>query len=315
MSDGGTNPSGGAAAPAATSTPAAPAQSAAPVPQAPANTNAAPAEPKHRVKIGGEEREYSVSELAALAEKGRGAEQKFRESAELKKRMTQDPVGLFVELAGDPRRAAQDTVKRMLRDPQMRKAIEETLVETYDYEGMPADERKRLDDDRETKRKAAEYDAHQRQEAERASAQRVAQLEAQYTDHFGQKFSEALTAGGVPVDEDSITMMSMYVQRAIERNEQVTVDEIVAKIKTRLGSRGPDIKAMTAEQLYEMLSEEQRTGFREVDLKKLRGESKPIERTTPQRGADGRFAPANGNGEPKRKEPTSLFFQRIRGER
>lgn len=318
-SSGGAPAAAPAAAPSApASAPAAPQAGPAPVPAAPANENGAPPEPKHRVKVGGEEREYTVAELARLAEKGHGAEQRFREAAEVRKRtesFTQElqanPVAALAKLMKDKSKAAKTIVAQLMNDPETREILELDYLERAKYEGLPAEERRRVDEDRALREKAARADEYERRQNEAHQQQMTAQYETQFADMFGK----ALTAAGVGVDDDSIGWMAFYAERAIASREQVTPAQLAERVKAKMGGRVPDVKAMTAEQIEALLSEEQRAELRKRDVERLKAKAAPIERTTPARAPNGQFVAANDNSEPPRKESTSRFFQRIRGER
>ncbi len=326
MSEGST---GGGAAPAAPSTPSAPSTSAAsPAPSSapavkptapantnaseapakPANDNATPAEPRYKVRVRGQERELSMAELTKLAEKGGGAEEVYREAAQLRKRISEDPLGTIAELKGDKSTAGKALVRSLLADPDVRRVLEQEIVAHYEYEGLPEDERRRVDEDRQVRAKAQRADEYERQ----IKAQQVEQRTAHYQRHLSTVFTRELTALGVPVDSDSLGWMAFYTERALETQENVTPAQLAERVKAKVGPRQPDIKTMTAEQLEALLSEEQRAGLRARDVERLKAAT-PVERVAPPRAPNGRFA--GSNDAPKAKPSTSAFFARLRGER
>ncbi len=337
---------------AAAATTAAPASAPAAEPAvtpAPANDNGAPTaetqapEPKHKIKVGGEERELTVSELVKLAQKGEGAERKFDEAAkmraeaeQLKRRFAADPYAVMEELVGDGSAAAERMLERLWRDPKTRSTVEDYIYQAYQYEGLSEQERAQVDEYRDLKASKAELAKLKSEQDARARAEQTQRDEQQaheYQRELVAAFTPALKAAGVPQTEHTLgrmgTLLDIEVDRAIEQvsrqqRRQLTLAEqnkvaeyVVRKTPPEaLAKRVRDewraeasagFGGLPPEDLAELIGEKALTALRAWDAKRLR--AKEVERMA---------APANDNGRrapeaPRQRLTASEVMARIRG--
>ncbi len=299
------------------STGGAPAPTSAPTTSAPANDNgtppadAAPPEARHKIKVRGEEREVPLSELIKLAEKGGGAEKVFEEAAGMRKqveallrKLPEDTVGALEQLLGDKSRAAKTVLAQMWRDPAVRAEMEAYLVEQYQYEGLPEQERRKVDEDRDVRRKAAEYERLAKEDADRKRDAAT----TQYRERFTATFTNALAAEGLPAEPRTLAMMAQLAEAAINGNEKVTAAQLAQRVREELReiARGT-VGSLDPEALAELLGEDKLGALRKRDVERLKPKAPAVERT---RG-NGKAAPEKRNGAPK---SYASVLRRIRGE-
>lgn len=270
------------------------------------------AEVKHKLKIGGEEKELPLSEILKLAQKGEGADRKFNEAAAVRKEMEriinalpQDPVGAIAQLMGDKSKAARAVLDSMLRDPEVREELELAMVERLKYEGMPEDQRKKVDEERDLRAKAKRLEEIEREQEERQGRE----LEQQAHAHFAQRFSSALGEAKVPVNEHTMARMAIHAERAIAKRTKTTMAELAQKVRAELvGDVGGYLGGLDIEALADFLGEEKLAGLRKRDIEKLKSSSAaPVQRTPPSASNGAR--PAKKAAQ---KEAASDFFRRLR---
>jgi hypothetical protein len=316
---------GGGAAPSAPTTSAAPVAVKATGGPAPANTNGsarepaandqsgAPPEARHKLKIGGEERELPLSEILKLASKGEGAEQRFRQAAEkereienLLRKLPEDTIGALEHLVGDRSRAAKSVMAQLMKDPRTRAEVESFLVETYEYESKPEPERRKVDEHRDLQAKAKRLEEIEKRDQE----QRYTQEVQQHQQRFAQGFTQALGASGIPVTQHTMARMALHTEHALERHERVTLAEIAGRVRDELRADvSAHVGSLDADALAELLGEEKLGALRKRDVEKLRPRA-PMPERMPGAGKGRAEKPA---GEPKRVG-TSAFFRKLRGE-
>lgn len=309
----------GGAPSAPTSTPAAPAAandngSAPEGASAAANDNAAPPEPRHRVKVGGEERELTIAELAKLAEKGHGAEAKFREAAQLRKqmeaiveRLPTDTIGALEQLIGDKSKAARQVMAQLLRDPQARAEVEAYLVETYEYEAKPDAERRKIDEERDLREKARRAEEYEEAERERAHAAAVEQTQQTFVKQFG----DALTSVGLTSSPHTLARMAHHVERAIDAKERVTLAELAQRVRDEhRADVTAHVSALDVEALADLLGEEKLAALRKRDVERLRPRAPQPERMP----GNGKRRAEGSEQRPRQKMSSAEIFRRIRGE-
>jgi hypothetical protein len=309
----GTGATGGGESTAAAPTSSAPANdNGAPVA---ANDNGTPPEPRHKVKLGGEERELTMAELQKLAEKGTGAEKAFREAARMREEVTayldrlpKDIPGALTQLIGDKSRAARTVMEQLLRDPQTRMEIESFLVETYEYEGLPQEERAKRDEHRSLKEQAEELKKIKAAEAQ----QREEQMSEQFQQQLDGAFKQALQQVGAPLSKANYRAMVAQVE-AVYGKQQLTMPLIIEMAKRAHQENDGEVRgylaSLDADRLAELLGDEKLSALRKRELDRLRPAAPVAQRM-----------PGNGKGraeQPKSSKPrvgTHDFFRRLRGE-
>lgn len=150
---------------------------------------------KRKIKAGGEEMELSLLEALERAPRAHGIERKAWELAQQRKQMDE----LVSGIGADPI-AAYAAIHGLTRS-QATKAIAKAAMDDLDYEAMPAEERAKVDRQRELERKAKLAD-----EYERAELSRRQEAEAQQAQRtIGPMIQSALPAAGLPADAEHVS--------------------------------------------------------------------------------------------------------------
>lgn len=284
--------------------------------ETPVEATSAPeqAEPRHKLTIDGEEVELPLSEVLALAQKGKGAEKRFREAAEQRKhvealvrRLPEDPVSALVAIVGDKSQAARTVTASLMRDPEVRAVFEREFYEQLKYESLPDDERKSLDRQRELEAKARKADEYERAEEERASRE----AKERFVQHFTQEFPQHLEAVGLPANRRTMARMAYYAERALETKERgVTMRTIAERVRDDLHE---DVRTLAGSLEGDPLV--QLLGPAAAKLQKAAVAKLTPRAPQPERQpGKGKAPPAREPVVERKRMSTSQFFKRIRGE-
>lgn len=271
------------------------------------------AEPRHKLTIDGEEVELPLSEVLKLAQKGKGAEKRFREAATqrqqveaLLQRLPEDPVSALVHLMGDKSAAAKSVTKSLLRDPEVRAVFEQALVEHLEYESLPEDQRRERDRMSDLERKAKRADEYEKAEQERAQRE----AEERYHAQFAKAFPVELQAVGLPANQRTMARMAMHLERAIETGERgVTLRTMAERVRDELHE---DVRALATDLDGEPL--QQLLGPAAVKLQKAALAKLQPKAPLPERQPGKGKAPPAKPAVERKRVGTSAFFKRIRGE-
>jgi hypothetical protein len=168
---------------------------------------------------------------------------------------------------------------------------------------MPEDERKRLDEDAEIRRKAKERDELVK---EREEQERQAQI-AQQTQSLGARFGEILTKHGMTPTPARIGRMAGLIEGYIAEGASPTEAEVIAALRGEVDSERDewldslDIDALTKNPKGEAFLRK----LRQADAKRLKSElgSKPVAPKTAPNG--------NGNGVPPRAKSTGAVLDEL----
>jgi hypothetical protein len=278
-----------------------------------------PEEPKYEATVRGEKKEVPLSELIKRYEKAEGLEDGYRAlNAEKKRveailsRVPEDPMGAIAALVGDKSRAAKTALAQMMKDPEIRAEVEAYMLEQYEYEGLPVDERRKVDETRSLKEQAEELRRIKAVEQQRQEQE----LSARYQQQLGQAFEHALTEAGAPVNKSTFRAMVAQFEGAF--GQQQITRELVAEfaqaakqeyeddLRTRLG--GLDV-----ESLAQLLGDDALTNLRKRDVAAVEAKKGPkIERMPARSGPK----PSTENGK-RQKGVINVgdYFAKIRGER
>jgi hypothetical protein len=303
---------------------AAPTSAPAESPSAPQNDNgapvtepAAPAEPTYKLKIKGEEKEFPLSKVLELAQKGEGADQRFREAAKLEqeidavlRRLPEDPIGILEKLTGDKSRASRTIMDRLWADPATRANLEAYMLEQYEYAGLPDDQRKHVDEVRELRGKAERLEALEAEKKQADEQRRQQDLHARAAEmeqRFIASFTPALEAVGVPVTEHSMARMAALAEAAIDGKQRTTVAKLAERVRDEVRAEVAKlVGVLEPEQLAELLGDAPIGKLRAWDAKRLKGASASIQRA----------GPSNDNGaapeKPRPKRTASEIMAEIR---
>lgn len=300
MSDAAT-PSGGgeAAAPATTAEPQAPANDNGQAPQLSTDDSSqVPAEAKHKLRVGGEEKELSLSEVLKLAQKAEGVEVRFREVAAQRKQiesLRQHLTNIEAKLARDPIMAAYMSGDRT--------KFHEAVYQDLEYEAMPPEQRRRIDEDRRLRERAQRADEYERAEQDRQRTELANRARSQLTE----RFTAALKTAGVSMTPYAMGRMASLAEGALHAGQRVSAQQLAERVRDEIRAEfGAYAGGLEPERMAEVLGEEQLRKLRAHEVAKLKPQAAP--QPVP-RQANGQFAPRS---EPARRPSTSEYMRQLR---
>lgn len=246
----------------ATSSPAAPAGGSPQAPAAPSAGGAVTAAPeaagapstpqRFTLKHGESTREVTLAELQHLAQKGYGAENVFREAAEVRKERQSLEAALK---SGDPKKVREHLVKYGGDPDELGKAW---VLDWYDQQQM-------TEEQKEAAKKAQALAEREAKVAEHEEAQKRAQFEAQEAEHHTNlvgRFGKALEVYGAdPENPPELLVMLMANYEMGNRVSGVdappeVIAAHVAEQAERIGLQALQMKAKDPKALCAALGDE-----------------------------------------------------------
>ena len=173
----------------------------------------------HTVKINGSDVALSTSDLIKLAEKGGGADEKFREASMLRqqsqsliKSLKEDPFSILSQLGVDVNKLTNDKIASMI-----------------DYEMMPEDAKRAHDYKLELDRLNGINTKNEESAQKQKHAEAVQQQKAKFLGQIEQAIDG--TGGILPKNDYTIGQMARYVSRAREAGiEDVDMTKVANKV-------------------------------------------------------------------------------------
>lgn len=185
-------------------------------PVTPATTAAAEAV-KRKLKIAGVERELTQDEIDRLAMQAGGADQRFQEAAEMRRRAEEilkqadeDPAGFFNKRGKDVRKWAEDylmeELKREQMNPEQKKAFEnEQKLKQYEKEKKDAEDQRKKDEF------AAKFKEH--------------------NDNYNTLFVEALGKAGLPKTAYTVKRMAELQLVNLKKKFNLNADQLAKLVR------------------------------------------------------------------------------------
>lgn len=224
------------------------------------------AEQRYKVKVKGQEREYTIDEMRKATEKVYAADETFQSAAKLRKEATE----LMDKLKKDP----HYFVKHPEYGPVMRQAVEDMIYEEIEMKNLTPEQRELRQLKRE--KEQADKDKAAREETEKTEKQQ--QLKLKYAQEFDRFIGDALNKSDLPKTPGTVMRMASYMDYAIKNgisfDHQDVVDvvyedyvqEFAAMIS---GARGKG-KEFHKRLLMKILDDDTRKALREADLETVR---------------------------------------------
>jgi hypothetical protein len=237
-----------------TAAPAAPEQAA----PTPAPAPAAPE--RHKLKVNGQEREYTIDELKTMAAKAGGADEMFRQSAAMRKEKQE----LEEKLKKDP----YFFVKHPEYGPSIRKAVEDAIYEEIDMQKLSPAERRV----KELEREKAEREKDDMTAKEKREAEQQHQLREKFAVEIDRQITDALSKSDLPKTPNTVSRMAAYMKYAVQNDIPVTQEDMVCVVYEDYMQ---EFKALMSavkddDALERFFDPDTRKRLRELDLKALR---------------------------------------------
>lgn len=265
----------------------------APTPGQTAAPTATPAEVrKMKLKIDNADVEMSESEVIALAQKGRGADRKFQEAAQLRKEAEQTAAFL----KANPREA----LAKLGID--VRKFSEETLMEILTQEQMSPEQRKAQDMEKKLRGyEKAEKDAKDTRDREEAAA-----LEGHHMKTFDDMFVKALGESGLPKTQYTVKRMAELQLVNIRKGLNLDATQLAKLVREDYMSEQKALYgAADGDALLELLGPEIVKKLSKAQIKKLKTAAPQYSKPTPDREPS--------SGEPSAQQNWKEFQRKNRG--
>lgn len=235
---------------------------------------------KYKLKIDGEESDYTLDEIKQMAQKAKGAEKRMQEGSTAKKQAEQ-----FVNLLKNDITALLKNKDLGLNKEQVRAKLEEYLYEEYKWESLSEEERQVLTEREELKQIKQEREEAKRQQQE---AQERA-LEERLTADYDRQFTEALNASGLPKVPKTVQYMIQHMTTALQAGIKVTPMEVAQLVREDYEREMKEIFGSTdKDTLAKILGEGKVRELREADIGKLKN---PLDRAKVNDGKGGYSAP------------------------
>jgi len=225
----------------------------------------------HKVKVLGEEKSIPYEELVSGYQKAQAADQKFRESSDMKKRFSH----LESENA-ELKQSTQALLKQLKEDPfgvlghdslglDMDQLLYDKMNEKMEYEEMDEYERENL----ELKRKVERYEAHEK----KAQAEKDKSESMDRQSQYANNISAALQEAGITPTRDTIRLAASHLYQSAEQTGYPTITwrDMVNKTKNSLMQEAKSVYgALPPEQLAEYLGDDVVQKIRKHDIQKVK---------------------------------------------
>lgn len=231
---------------------------------------------KHKLKINGQEREYTEEEVIRKAQLAEAADEKFKSASEKMQQMER-----FIE-------ALRTNPKAVLSHPDlginMRELAEEYLTEEVKRELMSPEERE-LNELREFKRKQDEAsERSKKEEMTKAQKQQMEQLQQRQRDQFDKQISDVLNKSNLPKTPYTVKRVAEVLYNAVSKGYELDVATAVDMVKENyLGDIQSMFGSLDGDNLLGVLGNDIAKKIRQHDLNRLKAKLQPQQ---PQQVAD-----------------------------
>jgi hypothetical protein len=221
------------------------------------------AERRHKLKVNGQEREYTEAEVLRRAQLAEAADEKFKTAAEKEKHFAQ----FFEALRANP--------LAVLTHPELginfREVAENFLGEHVRKEMMDPVERE-LEELREFKRQQEESRTKAEEEGKKKQmTEKQRQLHQQATEYYDRKISDVLQASNLPKTPNTIKRVAEVLQNAVNNGYELDVETAVDLVNEDYrGDIGSLTKGLDGEALIGVLGEEVVKKIRSFDIARMK---------------------------------------------
>lgn len=225
----------------------------------------------HEVKILGETKKIPYNELVAGYQKGASADQKFRESADFKKKYS-----TMESENSELRRNTEALIQQLKTDPfsvlgheslglDLDKVLYDKMNEKMEYEEMDEYERETLD----LRRKVEQYETQEKKTQEEKNKTESQTRQTQYANNI----TAALKEAGIAATSDTIRVAASHLYNSAKETGSPTITwrEMVDKTKVSLKEEAQRVYGgFTPEQLSEYLGDDVVSKIRKHSIQKVK---------------------------------------------
>lgn len=239
-----------------------------------------PAEKKYRLKVNGQEREFSEAEVLKRAQIAEAAQERFQKAAHLEK--------LEQAIQQGDRRAIQ----KLLGDERFHEFAVDYFNERLEEEEMTPKEREL----KARERQLMEREERIKMEQEERQAAMMQQLEDHYAQKFDVEFSAAMKAQKLPPTPKAVARMAELMKQNLEMGLELPATSIAQLVKEELTTTVKSIMdGLDDESLAALLGEQVEEKLRKRSMAKLknpmgnnRASGQPSKADSPRKGEEHR---------------------------
>lgn len=214
-------------------------------------------EPKlYKLKINGVDEEFTEEQLLQIASKSAGADKKFQEAAQERKRIGE----VFEKLKQNPFEVLQklgiDTLK----------LSEDYLKKIYALEEMPEEQKKLLEAQEQIKRLEEEREESKKKEEEKQIAAEAEEWQKKYD----YEITTALEKSILPRTPNTIARVANYIHQGLKEGLEVPADKAVALVEEDIRLENQSVVSnMEMEKLAKHLGPDIIKKLKNYDLSKV----------------------------------------------
>lgn len=221
---------------------------------------------KYKIVVDQEERELELGDEDVLAyiQKGVSSEEKFELAAQQKKQtqalldaLEKDPLTVLQKLGKKP----EDLVD--LLGPQIMPLIEQRLIEQYQRDLLPEEQRKIFDMQKENEQLKKFAEQQKQMEQQKAHTEKVNKIKT----FFKQQIDEAIKTSSIEDSKELRYEIQKIAKHFLQTNNDATWADIVNLANKRVSSTRENlIKNLTPEQLRALIGDDKVKALRAKDI-------------------------------------------------
>lgn len=233
-----------------------------------------------KLKINGEERELPEDEVVRLAQRGMGADEKFRESAKMRKQAE----NFFKLLKTNPAAALAHPAIGL----NVRQFAEDIIYKQIQYEKM-TDEQKEL---YEAKLKLKQMEDEKRRLHDEQQTKKQSVLENEYKDTLQKKIVDVLETSGLPKTPRTVARVAHYMFEARARGVRAEPADVIDMVQSDYHKDFQDMfGALPGEAILKIIGDDARKKVREAELHSIKNPTLPVPRDGQPPAVDGPAKP------------------------
>jgi hypothetical protein len=223
---------------------------------------------KHKLKINGQEREYTEEEVIRKAQLSEAADEKFKSASEKMQQMER-----FIE-------ALKTNPKAVLSHPDlginMRQLAEDYLTEEVKRDLMSPEERE-LNELREFKRKQDEASERSKKEQlTKAQHEQMQALQQRQRENFDNQISDVLKKSNLPKTAETVKRVAEVLYSAVSKGYELDVATAVDLVKENyIGGIQSLVGNLDGDALLSILGNDIAKKIRQHDLNRLKAKIQP----------------------------------------
>lgn len=225
----------------------------------------------YKLKINGEEKEYTKDQVVMMAQKAAGADAKFEETAKAREQLE----GVLYQLKNNP----IDVLHKL--GVNVAKMAESYLLENIKYEQMNEEQRSIYDERKKLAEERAEAEELRRNLYEMQEKNNVKKLEATYRENLKMALEKSVLPKTTDVANRIIRKVidayNQGIDMTFERATKLTEDDVRMELKSIYGK-------MEGEKLYNELGGDITKKIRDQDIKKIKKPENTIDKKVESTG-------------------------------